>query len=428
MPHYKTQIYKGHIIDTPTMEQYRIYENGYIVVEDGKVVDVFATLPEAYLDIPVSNYGDNIIIPGFNDLHIHAPQFPNRGLCLDEPLMEWLFDCTFPLEAKFIDLEFAKKVYRVLIKELWKVGNLRSLIYNTIHYDATLLLFDMLVQSGLGGYIGKVNMDIESPEYLRESTKQSLLETEQFIIETLYKSDLVKPIIAPRFVPSCSPELLTGLGQLAQKYQVPVMSHLSEELNEIKIVKQMYPSFPTYGSIYNYFGLFGQTPTVMAHCIYSNKEERALMKKNGVWAAHCPSSNLNLGSGLMPVRIFLNEGIKVGLGSDVAGGGTLSMFPSIIDAISTSKLVWLFSGKMLTPLSSSEAFYMATKGSGSFFGNVGSFEPGNDFDALVIDDHDILQLDYNLQERIERLLYVGSHENIIARFVQGRNLPEPIFD
>jgi guanine deaminase len=428
MPQFKTQIYKGHIIDTPTMEQFRIIENGYIVVTDGKVVDVFSTLPEAYQNIPVSNYGDNIIIPGFNDLHIHAPQFPNRGLCLDDPLIEWLFKCTFPLEAKFIDLDFAKDVYKVLIRELWAVGNLRSLIYNTIHYDATMLLFDMMIQSGLGGYIGKVNMDIEAPEYLKENTLQSLRETEQFIIETQRKSEIVKPIIAPRFVPSCSPELLSGLGQLAQKYQVPVMSHLSEEIEEIKIVKQMYPKFPNYGSIYNYYGLFGQTPTVMAHCVYSNNEERALMKRNGVWAAHCPTSNFNLGSGVMPLRLFLNEGINVGLGSDVAGGGSLSMFPSMVAAMSTSKLVWLFSNKTLQPLSSSEAFYLATKGSGSFFGNIGSFEPGNDFDALVVDDHEMLDLEYSIQDRIERLIYIGSKDNIIARFVQGRNIPEPIFD
>ena len=316
-----TQIYKGHIIDTPTMDKFRIIENGYIIVTNGRVVDIVGKLPREYQKIPIYNYGNKLIIPSFNDLHIHAPQYPNRGLCLDDPLIVWLFKCTFPLEKKFVDLSYAKKVYTKVIRELWHAGSLRSLIYNTIFFDSTKLLFDMMIQSGLGGYVGKVNMDREAPEYLLENTEQSLYETEQFILETRNLSTIVHPIIAPRFVPSSSSELMEGLGKLAKKYEVLVMSHLSEELSEIQLVKEMYPNFPTYGSIYNYFGLFGQEPTVMAHSIYSNKQERELIKKNGVFIAHCPSSNFNLGSGMMPLRKFLNEGIKVGLGCDVGGGG-----------------------------------------------------------------------------------------------------------
>lgn len=418
-----TQIYHGHIIHTPTFSKFEIIENGYIIVYKGIVKAIYKTLPFEYLEKPINNFKNKLIIPSFNDFHIHASQYPNRGLCLDDPLILWLEKCTYPLEAKYVNLEYAKKVYTKVIHDLWEHGNLRSLIYNTIHYEATKLLFDMFVKSGLSAYIGKINMDINSPDELKEDTIQSLIDTERFIINTQNVSDLVKPIIAPRFVPSCSADLLKGLGILAKKYHVPVMSHLSEEREEVKIVKKMYPQFPTYADIYNYFGLLGQEPTVMAHCVYSDEEEQVLLQKNGVWVAHCPSSNFNLGSGMMKVREFLNKGIKVGLGCDVSGGGDLSLLTVMKDAIATSKIVSL--DTKLQPLKIHEAFYLATKGGGSFFGNVGSFEIGNDFDALVINDTPLLNMHYNIKERIERFIYIGGKNNIEQRYVKGKNIVEP---
>ena len=421
------EVYRGHIIHTPTPDQFEIIENGFIIVSDGKVVEVLSELSEKYQDHTINNFGNKLIIPGLNDMHIHAPQYPNRGLCLDESLMAWLVDCTLPLEAKFQDLEFARKMYAALIYDLWEVGNLRSLVYDTIYYKSSKMLLEMFIQSGLGAFVGKINMDINVPDYIKEDTEQSLIDTVTFIQDTKSRSRIVNPIIAPRFVPSCSRDLLRGLGEIAQIYDIPVMSHLSEDLDEMKFVKDMYPEFPTYGHIYNHFGLFGQKPTVMAHSIYSNQEERELIKANGVWIAHSPSSNFNLGSGMMPVRKFLDMGIKVGLGCDVAGGGDISLFAVMKDAISTSKIIWLYSGKTLPALKSHEAFYLATKGGGSFFGKVGSFEPGYDFDALVIDDTPMLEMDFSLEERIKRFIYLGNKRYIVSRYVAGRHIVPPSF-
>jgi len=332
------------------------------------------------------------------------------------------------MEYKFKNLEFSKQVFARVIHDLWENGNLRSLIYNTIFYDSTKLLFDMFVESGLGAYVGKVNMDLNVPDYLLEDTEQSLIDTERFILETKNTHTLVKPIIAPRFVPSCTPKLMRGLGDLAKIYHVPVMSHLSEDLDEIKIVKEMYPNFKTYADIYRHFGLFGQEKTCMGHCIYSDERERKLIKEYGVWVGHCPSSNFNLGSGLMPVRKFLDLGIKVGLGCDVAGGGSVSLLGVMQDALATSKIVWLYSGKKIKPLIMPEVFHMATKGGGSFFGKVGSFEPGYEFDALIIDDAPLLEIStYSIEERITRFIFIGSKENIVARYISGRYLPKPTF-
>ena len=421
-------IFRGHIVYTSTKDKFEIVENGYIVVsEDGKVESVSKELPIQYQDQPIHNVGNKLIIPGLTDLHIHSGQYPNRGLCLDLPLMDWLLDCTYPVEAKLKDLDFARSMYAKFIRNLWRGGNLRNVIYDTIFVESTKLLVDMFILSGMGAYIGKASMDINAPDYLREDTEQSLYDNEQFILETRNRSTLVKPAIYPRFIPSCSSKLLRGLGQLAIKYNVPVISHLSESIHEIKMVKELYPEFPTYADIYNHYGLLGQTPTVMAHGVYSNDRERKLLKEKGVWVAHSPSSNFNLGSGLMPARKFINEGIILGLASDIGASADISIMKSMNYAIATSKLIWLYSGETLAPLKTHEAFYLGTKGGGSFFGKVGSFEPGYDFDALVIDDEPLLDMDYTIHERIERFIYIGRDDFIVSRFISGKPLPEPFF-
>lgn len=422
------QIYKGHIIHTPTKDGFTIIQNGYIIVEGTKVKKVTQFLPSEYQYFKVVDYGNKLIIPGLNDLHLHAPQFPNRGLCLDKKLIDWLFECTFPEEEKYSNLDYAKYVYSLLIKELWKVGTLRSLVYNTIHLNSTELLIDMFMQSGLGAYVGKVNMDIKAPPYIREDTEQSLIETEILLQKYCHVSPLVKPIIAPRFVPSCSPELLAGLGFLAEKYNAPVMSHLSEAKDEMEIVKEMYPTFPNYGSIYNFYGLFGQQPTAMAHCVYSPTDEIKLMAHNKVTAVHCPTSNCNLGSGMMPARKFLDLGVNIGLGCDVSGGGILNLLPVIVYVQSVSKMIWLYSDYQLEPITTSEAFYMATMGGGSFFGKIGCFNEGFEFDALVIDDSELITFDYTLEQRMDRYVHMGKPEYIIDRFISGKRIPEPQFD
>lgn len=424
---FTKKIFKGNIVHTPTMDGFKIIEHGYIIVEDGKVESIEKELPLKYKDYPIRNFSSKLIIPGFVDLHLHSVQYPNRGLCLDLPLMDWLLKCAFPSESKFRNIEYAKKVYSNFIKELWKAGTTRSVIYDSVFCKSAELLVDMLINSGMSAYVGKANMDINAPDYLLENTNQSLIDTERFIINTQGRSKKVKPAIYPRFIPSSSPKLLQGLGELASKYKVPVISHLSESIHELNIVKKMYPDFENYADIYNYYGLLGQTPTIMAHAVYSNEEERKLLKKNNVWVAHSPISNFNLGSGLMPTRLFINEGLKVGLGSDIGAGAEMGISESIRMAIATSKMVWLMSGEKLQPLRTHEAFYLGTKGGGSFFGKVGSFEPGYEFDALIIDDTPLLDMEYTVEERIQRFIYIGSSDMIISRYVNGENIPEPFF-
>lgn len=422
-----TKIYKGHIVFTESPENFNIIENGFIIVEDDKVKKAVAKLPEEYKDIEVKDFGNKLIIPGFVDLHLHAPQFPNAGLGLDKELLPWLEEYTFPEEAKYKDLDYAKKVYSRVVEELWKNGTTRAVIFASIHKEATSLLFDLLVEAGLGAYVGKVNMDRNCPDIIVEDTQQSLKDTREYLEKHVGKSKLVKPIITPRFVPTCSVEILEELGKMAKEFDVPIQSHLSENTGEVKWVKELHPEHKNYASVYDCYDLFGQKPTIMAHCIYNTEDEVGLMKDNEVYVAHCPHSNLNLSSGIMPVRHFLDSGVNVGLGSDISGGHKISISSVMAVSAQVSKIKWLETNKELAPLTTSEVFYLGTKGGGKFFGKVGSFEEGYEFDALVIDDSNFFGDNLTLEERLQRFIYLGDDRNIVERYVAGNKVDKPNF-
>ena len=250
------------------------------------------------------------------------------------------------------------------------------------------------------------------------------VKADETLIAEFGEDKLVRPIITPRFIPTCTPEMLRACGELAKKYNLPVQSHLSENHDEIAWVSQLEPESTCYGDAYFRYGLFGQTPTVMAHCVWSSPEEIALMKRQQVMVAHCPTSNFNVSSGMAPIRTYLDEGIPVGLGSDISGGHDLSIFRMMLYAIQVSKMVYCHN-KSIPFLTLSEAFWIATKSAGSFFGKVGSFEEGYEFDALVIDDAELNHDNYTLAQRLERFVYIGDDRHIVARYCQGRLIPEP---
>ncbi len=414
--------YKGHVVYTASPEAFTVIENGYIVVENGIVKAVSHEMPKELDQSQVVDYGDRLIMPGFVDLHFHAPQYPNIGLGLDKELLPWLEDYTFPTEAKFADTDFADRVYRKVVHELLRQGTTRVVLFATIHLESSKLLARILDESGIGAYVGKVNMDRNSSEILIESTENSLRDTEAFINAFEGVSDRVKPIITPRFVPTCTPEVMEGLGQLARKYNVPVQSHISENLGEVKWVSELHPEFKDYASVYDHFGLLNDQ-TIMAHCVHNTDDEIGMMAERGTFSAHCPNANYNLSSGIMPVRKFLNAGVQVGLGTDVGAGHKVSIAQVMSQAVQGSKIVWQMVDNSLAPLTTSEVFYMATKGGGAFFGNVGSFEPGYEFDALVIDDKSLqIELERSIEERVQRYIYCGDDRNIKARFVKGQEI------
>lgn len=413
-------ILHGTIVHTPTKEVFDCHPDSYLISEDGKVTGIFQELPEKYKNVPVLDYGNSLILPGLCDMHVHAPQFVYRGLGIDLQLMEWLDRYAFPTEARFADLSYARIYYEAFADALAKNGTTRAVIFGTLHAPATELLMEILEKKKIGAYVGKINMDTLSPDYLCETPKQSLADTRKWIEDTKDRFHLVKPAVTPRFIPTCSTSVLEGLGKLAQEFDLPVHSHISEDLGEMSIVRDRYPQYDNDGDVYDHFGLL-TSHTVMAHFIYPTRHEMELIKERGVTIAHCPQSNGNVAAGIPPIRQMLDLGVKVGLGSDIAGGYSVSIFRAMSEAVYLSKLQWLRSEKKDSFLSVSESFYLGTKGGGQFFGKVGSFETGYELDAIVVDDRSLCVSADRLstEERVERVIHLADDRNIISRFVAG---------
>jgi guanine deaminase len=417
------KLYKGNIIFTQNKDKFTFFRQGFIAVEEGKIVSVGYHLDEKYHNAKVIDFGNQLIIPSFNDVHIHAPQYPMAGLGFDQELLPWLQNYTFPLEAKYDDIDYAQKKYKQFLIKLWKVGTLRFVAFSTIHKEATIALIELIAQTGLKAFVGKVNMDRNAIPELTEATETSISDTLAVLEATSsYKED-VKYIITPRFVPATSTQLMKQLGEISENYHLPVQSHLSENRNEVAWVKSLHPECTSYTDVYERYGLLRKNQTIMAHCIYLSKEEKRKIKEKGVLVAHCPQSNEDLASGIMPLRQYLTEGIHCAIASDVAGAHVPDMNRHIVEAIQMSKLWWVEHPEDL-PITLAEAFYLATKSSGAFFGKVGSFETGFDFDALVI-TVDEFDLATTIPEQLEKFIYCGDDRHIKHRFVAGKEIKRP---
>ena len=421
----KNFVVKGNIIYSKNPSDLAIHENAFLVCAEGLTVGIFPELPEEYASFPLYDYGKCLIIPGLVDLHVHAPQYTYRGLGMDKELLDWLQTYAFPEESRYEDPDYAERAYRIFVEKMRTNATTRACIFATAHVPATLLLMEMLEKSGLITYVGKVSMDRNAPAPLcEESPVVAAAAVEKWLKTSLKKYKNTKPMLTPRFIPSCTDELLTFLGRFQKKYHVPVQSHLSENLSEIAWVRELCPYSSDYGEAYEHFGLFGgNAPTVMAHGVWPGKREFARIKERGVYIAHCPQSNTNIASGIAPVRQYLDAGIHIGLGSDVAGGSSDSIFRAMVDAIQVSKLRWRLITQDDAPITLDEAFYMATAGGGEFFGKVGKFEEGYEFDAVVLDDENLpTPREFSTHERLERIVYLGDDRNIAVKFVAGRKL------
>lgn len=419
------QILKGDICYSTDRNTLITVPDGFLVWENGLCTGVFDRLPDQYSRLPVEDCTGHLVIPGLTDLHIHAPQYAFRGFKMDLELLEWLNSSAFPEEAKYADPDYARNAYSIFVNDMRKSATTRACLFATLHLPATELLMDLLEESGLETFVGKVNMDRNCPDYLcEESAEASAAATIEWLDHISGKYVHTKPILTPRFIPACTDELMTRLAGIQKAYGLPVQSHLSENPEEIAWVQELVPSSASYGDAYDQFGLFGgDVPTIMAHCVHCPEDEAALLKEKGVYIAHCPQSNANLTSGAAPVRAFLDQDQKMGLGSDIAGGTSLSIFRAMAEAIQVSKLRARFTGDGSRPLTMEEAFFLGTKGGGSFFGKAGSFEEGYECDILVLDESRIPHPQkLSLKERLERYIYLSGEDWILHKYVKGAKL------
>lgn len=420
--HPNAFVIKGDLCYSRDSRTLSVLPGGFLVVLDGRSAGAYQTLPEQYRDLPVEDFSGRLVIPGLTDLHVHAPQYEFRGLGMDLELLDWLDTRTFPAEAKYSDPAYARAAYSIFAEDLKRGATTRACIFATAHTQATELLMDLLEDTGLETMVGRVNMDRNCPDSLREpDADTSAAETVRWLEDVAGKHRRTRPILTPRFIPSCTDALMEKLAAIQRGYGLPVQSHLSENEGERAWVQDLCPSSRFYGDAYDAFGLFGgEVKTVMAHCVLSGDGEIALMRERGVYVAHCPQSNTNLSSGVAPVRRYLDQGVKVGLGTDVAGGSSLSILRAMGDAVQASKLRWRLSDQSLAPLTVPEAFWLGTVGGGSFFGKVGSFDPGYELDAVVLDDSRLrTPLDLSVQERLERAIYLLDDRDVIKKYVHG---------
>ncbi|KAF9393553.1 hypothetical protein CPC16_001740 [Podila verticillata] len=404
-----SKVFYGTLIHSRSIKEIEYIKQGLLFIDDqGKIAKlvkgvahdkVDASLEGVASEKVVHLHQGQFIIPGFIDTHIHAPQYTFCGNGHDLPLLEWLDTYTFPRESKFQDAEYARKLY---------------------------------TKSGQRAYVGKVNMNQNSPDFLVETTESSVRDTRAFIdyvkeVNTGNNSPLVTPIITPRFAISCDSELLTELGKLAAEYDLPIQSHLCENLNEIGFTMSLFPNSANYTSVYADHGLLNDR-TIMAHCVHMKDEELDLMKEKNAGISHCANSTFNLKSGMADVRKMLNKDIKVGLGTDVAGGYS----PSILEALRSSRTASV-ARNMETSLIVAELFYLATVGGARVMeldDKIGNFEVGKEFDAILVNTQventpmDVFDHD-SVETQFEKYLFVGDDRNNEKIYVQGKEVRLP---
>ncbi|KAM3610968.1 uncharacterized protein V6R79_011409 [Siganus canaliculatus] len=432
-------VYRGTFIHSTEETAVEILEDALLGVDtEGKIVFIgkgaeqdklsqtFGFSPSEITQLAQHEF----FMPGMVDTHIHAPQYSYAGTALDMPLLDWLSTYTFPVESQFKDLEFAKKVYTQVVKRTLRNGTTTACYFATIHTDASLLLGHIANDFGQRALVGKVCMDKNSSvKHYKENTQESQEETCRFIEELLSKKyPLVKPVVTPRFAPSCTPGLLGQLGAIAKNNNLHIQSHISENVDEVQLVKDLFPDSHSYTDVYYKYNLLTDK-TVMAHGCYLSDEELDLFRKTGASLSHCPNSNISLCSGILNVRNVLNHKVKLGLGTDVAGGYSASMLDAVRKALDSSKILTIQDPEHKT-LTFEEVFRLATLGGSqalSLDEQIGNFEVGKDFDALRVNvtapggPIDLFTCD-GPKILLEKFLNLGDDRNIVEVFVAGRKV------
>ncbi len=276
------KLIRGHLLCNRDPVSLRSVPEACVHVEDGVIRGILTGAEGRRLaeqGVPMEDYGDRLLIPGLTDLHVHAPQYVFRGTGMDLELLDWLEAYTFPEESRYGELTYAETAYTLFADALRDGPTTRACVFATTHVPATLRLMELLEERGLGAFVGKVSMDRDCPDALRESAEEGLRAVRDWL-SAREDGGLVRPILTPRFVPTCSADLLAGLGKIQREFALPVQSHLSENPAEVALVKELCPEAETYGHAYAAHGLFGgeRCPTIMAHCVYSEPKDHGPLR------------------------------------------------------------------------------------------------------------------------------------------------------
>ncbi|XP_025269121.1 guanine deaminase [Camponotus floridanus] len=406
-----------------------------ILVEDGKIIDVMEnpTTDRQKIDDFHADQVNNLspgqfIIPGFIDCHIHAVQFPNLGLGYEKTLLDWLETYTYPLEKQFTDEKLVKQVFEVVVKRTIQTGTTTACYFSSLYTEVSMILAEKCSQFGQRAFVGKANINVPRDNGYYESTEKSIETTKAFIkaVEEI-GNPLVRPIITPRHALSCSMELLQALAKIAKEKDLHIQSHIAEIKNQAKGIKRAFGE-TTCTAIFESAGLL-TNKTILAHGTYLEDSELPILAKRGTGIIHCPSSNINLKSGLCDVRRLKANNIDVGLGTDVSAGSSYSILDEMRSALHVSNSLHLTRHNYV-PLDYKDVFSMATLGNAkalSIEDKIGNLMSGKEFDALVIDleaGNSLLDnfREYTLEEKLQRFIYSGNDNNIVSVYVKGRKI------
>ena len=434
---------RGYLIDAPTFGTLRSWRDGAIVVRDGKITEMgdYDTIRKtARPDKLRWLHGPHaLIIPGLIDVHAHLPQYPSVAKAGGE-LLPWLRQHIFPLEKEFTGTR-AKKQSTQFFDEVARHGTTNIGLFAAIYEDSCDAAFQAAEKKGIRATIGKVMMDVGSYGSLqpRKVVSISLLETERLARKWHGANNgLLHYAVSPRFAVSCSEKIMRGAAEIARELDTYVQTHLAENVGEIEMVRHLFPKSKDYTDVYDQCGLLG-TKTLLGHGIHLSERETDVIRERGSRIAHCPTSNLFLGSGIMPVTTWRKRGLTIGLGSDVAAGPELNMWQVMRSSVESQQARALYD-KTVTPITTAEAFHLATVGGAEAFGqsaSIGSLHVGKDADLTVIDIASLLPYrkvsrsgpDISADDLLALCVYRANATNTLETFVRGQSIyraPEPV--
>lgn len=402
--------------------QYVFIEDGILIVESGKVVEVgsYSTLKNKLTNVKTVEYKGKLITPGFIDTHQHATQSAIVA-AYGEKLLEWLDNYVFPSESTYSDDATAKKELNFFLDQLVKNGTTTAVSYGPLFYSAADIFFEELKKRNMRFITGNIIMDENAPDSLK-LTAQENYDNSQKLIAKWHNKYRLSYCISPRFALACSAKMLELCGALKKEHpDCYIQTHLDENLNEIAAVKKLYPNSKNYMDVYDQFGLVTDR-SVFGHCIHTTDDELKLFQKSNAIISWCPLSNNFLGSGLFNFGRASKYTDKITLGTDWGAGNCLSMFAVMDDAYKVSML-------NSVKLPSMVRWYMATFGAAKALhlsDKIGNFTPGKEADFIVIDADATPYLKYRREkvsdifELLFILMTLGSEQNISATYIFGK--------
>ncbi|MBU4484673.1 guanine deaminase, partial [bacterium] len=382
------RIFHARIIHSKSIDQVEDFKKGALVCDDAGVITEIGSFDEIspkYPDADIVQLADKLIIPGLIDTHLHLPQLDQRGKH-GATLLEWLKKYIFPCENAFKDPNVAEDAARRFFKKLILNGTTTAVTYTTIHEESTNRAFELARQSGLRIVMGKVMMDQHSPEGLLEDTNESLAASER-LCSKWHGAENGRLMYAytPRFAPTCSKKMWNGLSKLMHDSGAYMQTHIAETIGENKRVKELFPEYKDYVELFEDTNTLGDK-TILAHAIHLSEDEIKRLAKSKTKVAHCPTSNLFLKSGRMPIELIDKYNVTYGLGTDVGAGPSFSLFTTMRHADYVQPDITIIPRK---------AFYLATQGGAdvlSLGNKLGNFVPGKMADLCVIN---IKNIDYH---------------------------------